>query len=250
MHKVNILGVNIDSLSREEYENKLEEFLFDNKAHLIVTPNPEFCVQASRDQEFRNILNTASLAIPDGVGLKFAGWYLGRPIKERITGVSLVEDLCRQARDKKLSVYFLGAFKDTALRSAANMKKKYPGLKIAGAENEYNFLGWKRSNDNIIKRINRQKPDILFLAFGAPRQEKWLAANLERFTTVKIAVGVGGSFDYLSGAVRRAPAVLRIIGLEWLFRLFRQPWRAKRIYRAIIVFPVKVIISKIIAHDT
>lgn len=246
MHKVNILGVNIDSLSHEEYANKLEEFLFGVKTHLIVTPNPEFCIQASHDQEFRNILNNASLAIPDGIGLKFAGWYLGKPIKQRITGVSLVDNLCRQARDKKLSVYFLGAFKDAALRSAANMRHKYPGLQIAGAENEYNFLGWKRSNDNIIKRINRKKPDILFLAFGAPRQEKWLAANLNKFTTVKIAVGVGGSFDYLSGAVKRAPAALSALGLEWLYRLFRQPWRAKRIYRAIIVFPAKVILSKFI----
>ncbi len=244
MHKVTILGVQIDSFTNEELIQKLEQYLFGQKSHLIVTPNPEFCIQATRDHEFRDILNSASLAIPDGIGLKFAGWYLGQPITRRVTGVSLVEELCRQARDKNLSVFFLGALNDIAHRTAASMKEKYPGLQVVGAENEYDFLGRKRSDNDMIARINRKKPAILFLAFGAPAQEKWLARNLHFFETVKIAVGVGGSFDYLSGQVRRAPVVMRTLGLEWLYRLMKQPWRIRRIYRAVIVFPMKVIISK------
>ncbi|MBU0707449.1 WecB/TagA/CpsF family glycosyltransferase [Patescibacteria group bacterium] len=243
MNNIKILGITISSLGLDELRAVLLKYLKTDGSKQIVTPNPEFCVRAGRDFEFRNILNKADLAIPDGIGIKLAGLYLGTPIKKRITGIRLVRELCQIASDQKKKVYFLGATNKTALEAARNLKSKYSDMKVVGAENEYSVFG-KMKDDKVVKKINQKKADILFVAFGAPKQEKWIYYNLPKMKSVKIAVGVGGAFDYYSGNVKRAPSLFRNIGLEWLYRLIRQPWRIKRIFTAIMVFPVKLFFKR------
>ncbi len=243
MDSTEILGVKINSLNLEELQNKLKEYLKSDDQNQIVTPNPEFCVTAQKDKEFRTILNKASLSIPDGIGLKISSVFLGHKLKQRITGVELVRELCAIAEEKHKKVYFLGASNEVAMKAAQNAKRMFPNLKIVGAENEFSIFG-KMKDEKVVKKINKKKPDILFVAFGAPKQEKWIYYNIPKLETVKIAVGVGGTFDYLSGKVKRAPAKIRSLGLEWLYRLYREPWRWKRIINATVIFPINVLIYR------
>jgi len=223
-----ILGVRVDNLSFEEAIGKAEEFLNDGKQHYIATVNPEFIVSAQKDKRFREILNQADLAIADGVGLVWASRFLGASLKQRIAGVDLMERICQQAALKQRTVFLLGAQPGVACQAAANLKKKYPGLKIGAAEES--FSGGS---------------EIIFIALGAPKQEKWISENLKKFPSVKLAMGVGGAFDFISGRIPRAPKILRKAGLEWLWRLVIQPSRIKRIFKAVVVFPWLVVKNEI-----
>jgi N-acetylglucosaminyldiphosphoundecaprenol N-acetyl-beta-D-mannosaminyltransferase len=224
-----ILGVKIDNLTKEEALEKIEEFLEDNQQHYLVTPNPEFLVRAQEDEEFRRILNQADLAMPDGIGLIFASRLLGQPLKERVIGVDLMEKICQRAAQKKWSVFLLGGQEGVAEKAAENLRKRYQGLKIEFGNSSPSF---------------EQQPIILFVALGAPKQEKWIVQNLEKIPSVKLAIGVGGAFDFISGRVRRAPKLFRLLGLEWFWRLLRQPWRVSRIFNALVRFPWLVLKSK------
>ena len=219
-----ILGVKIDNLTIEEAFQKIEGFLEDGQQRYIVTPNPEFLIKAQQDREFRRILNQADLAVADGIGLIFASWFLGQSLKGRITGVDLMEGICQRAVQKKWLIYLFGAVEGVAERTVDNLKEKYPGLQVKV---------WQSDSQQEIS----PRPIILFVALGAPKQEKWIVQNLEKMSLVKLAVGVGGTFDFISGQVRRAPKFLQRLGLEWLWRLFYQPWRIKRIFNAVVKFP-------------
>lgn len=234
--KVNILGVQIDNLKKLEVLEMVERFLSDGAQHYIVTPNPEMVVAAQKDEYFLGILNKAGLSVPDGFGLILASRYLRHPIPERIHGVDLMIDLCRMAEQKNCSVFLLAKKEGLASseETAAALKKFYPGLAISGGELE--ISNFQSSALKIIEEINLKKPDILFVALGAGRQEKFIAENLNKMPSVKIAMGIGGAFDFISGKIKRAPRWMRKIGLEWLWRLFMQPWRWKRILTATIKF--------------
>ena len=229
-----ILGVKIDSLAMSETFKKVERFMIDGKQHYIVTANPEFLVQAQKDDEFKNILNQADLAICDGIGLIFASWFLGRPLKHRITGIDLMEKICYLASRKNWPVFLLGGRGGVAEKAVENLKRKYLSLQIQTLSVSKDTLPF----------LDNLQPSILFVAFGAPKQEKWIAENLEKIPLIKLAMGVGGAFDFIAGQVSRAPKILRILGLEWFWRLIQEPWRVKRIFRAIVVFPWLVIKSK------
>ena len=220
--KVEILGVKIDNLTMEEALQKIEGFLTDGRQHYIVTPNPEFLVLAQKDEKFRQILNQADLAVPDGIGLIFASWFLGRPLKQRIAGTDLMERICQTAAQKKWPVFLIGGPQGVAEKAGENLRKKYLGLQIG-----------------TVLRIQ----SILFVALRAPKQEKWINENLKKIPSIKLAMGIGGAFDFISNKIPRAPKFLRAIGLEWLWRLFCQPWRIKRIFKAVIVFPYLVMRS-------
>lgn len=236
--KVNILGVLINNSKKSEVIGAVEKFLSDNNQHYIVTPNPEMVVAAQKDKEFIEILNKADLAVPDGFGLLLASRYLRRPIPERIPGVDLMLGICGIAEQKKCSVFLLGAKEGLAKpeETARALVKKFPGLKISGG-----VLAKGEGSERLIQEINNEKPEILFVALGAGKQEKFIFNNLNKLPSVKIAMGVGGAFDFISGKIRRAPHLLRKIGLEWLWRLFMQPWRWKRILTATIKFSWLVI---------
>jgi len=242
MKKINILGVNISRLQKSQVLKKIEQFLVDDlprlseasKQHQIVTVNPEFLLAAEHDEEFFYILNKADLAVPDGVGLKFTGWLMGKNI-QRITGADLVRNILNIAQDKNLKVAIInwrdGLSKKEEIEKA--LKDKYKDLESLIINIDRETGNWKLGAGNI---VNFQ-PDILFVTLGAPWQEKFIFHNLTKLPSVKIAMGVGGSFDFITGKIKRAPKLVRIIGLEWLWRLFKQPWRWRRIYNAVIVFP-------------
>jgi len=228
--KIEILGVKIDNLNREAALRQIEDFLEDKRQHYLVTPNPEFLVEAQKDENFRQILNQADLAVPDGVGLIWASRFLRQPLIQRITGVDLMEDICRKANEKGWLVFLAGGRAGVAQEAAHQLKKRYPYLKIKTVE-EPTDLPTDLGSEKV----------VLFLALGAPRQEKWIKRHLESRPQVKLAMGVGGAFDFISGRIRRAPRLIQKAGLEWLWRFFLQPWRAKRIFRAVVIFPHLVI---------
>lgn len=245
LEKKIILGVGITNSTTEEVlEYIITGLKRSAKKYYIVTPNPEILVLASRDFKYKDILNRAKIAVNDSIGVTIAGKILSKPLKERLTGVDLLESLCRKAAEKPITVGFLGGKDGVAEKTAECLVKKYPGLKVAFAGEEWpqevtdlneRFkiydLRFKKKREKFINHqsliINQPTIDILFIAFGAPKQEKWIYENLNKIP-VKVSIGVGGAFDYISGKVPRAPLIIRKIGLEWLFRLLVEPWRLKR----------------------
>jgi N-acetylglucosaminyldiphosphoundecaprenol N-acetyl-beta-D-mannosaminyltransferase len=232
MKTTKILGVKITS----EKEDKILEYLLQrvkisSKKTFITTPNPEMLVYASKHLAYKDKLNHADIALPDGMGLFFASGLSGKQLEERITGVDFIEELCKISREKPLSIGFLGGRKGVAERAASCLKKKYPWINVIFTGSVWPDRKSIKDKVSNIKGENKKyfntPIDILFVAFGVPRQEEWIYENLERLP-VKAAMGVGGAFDFLSGAVPRAPFIVRHIGLEWLFRLIIQPWRWRR----------------------
>lgn len=237
-----ILGVKIDNVSFSDVMAKIAAFLMVDELHMITTVNPEFLVTAQHDEAFKDILNNTDLNVPDGIGLKFGACITGQKIGERITGVDLTWEICKLAAEKGYSVYFLGGAEGVAQKAANRIQILYPDLKIAGTATP--GVAVDGSTDSlVIDDINNSNTDILFVALGAPKQEKFINRYRDQLK-VKLAMGVGGTFDYIAGIVPYAPAWIRKIGLEWLYRLFTQPKRWKRIFTATIVFPWMVIKSK------
>lgn len=228
LDEISLLGVRlINATEKEVLEYITKNIESSSEKYYIVTPNPEMLVYANNNTSFKDILNNAKLALIDGVGIVWAGKVLGKNIKQRITGIDLMESLCREvsvsnagALKKPITVGFLGGGQKVAERTAECLQKKYPGLKIVFAAPE---------PEKLLKPLKEPKLliDILFVAFGFPKQEKWIAENLDKIP-VKVAMGVGGAFDYISGNVPRAPFFICMLGFEWLYRLIRQPWRWKR----------------------
>ena len=241
MNTVNILGVAISNESKDQINKRLKEYLQSEKNHFIVTPNPEFVVRAQKDQEFRHILNGADMALADGVGLWFAAAFLGIKLQDRYTGLELVHNLIQLSEHNNYSIYLLGGKGDTADRLAEKLRKKHPRLRIVGAEEGLNSNRSIENNLDITARIKEAQPDILLVAFGSPKQEKWIAQHKSQLSSIKIAAGVGGVFNYMTGQSIMAPRWMKHIGLEWLWRLLTEPWRWKRIATATIIFPLLVI---------
>ena len=216
-----VLGVKIDDITLDEAVNTVEGWLNKGRKYHIVTPNPEFIVAAQSDKKFKDIINNADLAIPDGAGLRLTG-----EVKNRVTGMDLMERLVSEAAQKDFSIGLLGGRDTVAQKSARALQKKYPKLTITFAQEGGEAV--TSSGETVSLLLGIIPPtDILFVAFGHPKQEKWIAGNLENIP-VKVAMGVGGAFDYISGQVPRAPKIIRDLGFEWLFRLIMQPWRIKR----------------------
>ncbi len=232
--KNEVLGVSVTSSSEEnilEYiVKKIESYAEDKEKLLIVTPNPEILVYANKHKEFRDILNQAQISLPDGVGVLWAGRVLGKPFQQRITGVDFMKSLCKEVIRKPITVGFLGGRGGVAEVTSKCLQKAYPGLKVGFVGEEPGGISnfkFQISNAQSRRFEETITCDILFVAFGFPKQEEWMAENLEKLD-VKVMMGVGGAFDYISGKVPRAPKLIRAIGFEWLYRLLRQPWRWKR----------------------
>lgn len=232
-----ILDVTIESLSLRQAMNRIASFLKGNKLSQIVTVNPEFVLEAQKDSEFKRIINSADLSVPDGFGLKIAAFLTNQKIKNIITGVDLTWEIAKMAEKRGYSIFLLGGGRDVAFKASRKMKFIYPKLKIAG------FYAGSPTEKGIITRINKSGADILLVAFGAPKQDKFIYKNRHRLK-VKVAMGVGGTFDYIAGIVPRAPLWMRRAGFEWLYRLIRQPWRISRIFHAVVIFPLTVLFSR------
>ncbi len=193
----------------------------------VCTVNPEFIMIAQNDPIFFAILQRAAICAPDGVGLLWASRYLGAPLPERVTGSDGVPFIARHAAERGWKLFFLGAAEGVAERAAAMLQASCPGLIIAGAHGGSPSAG---DEDRIVELVNKSGADILFVAYGAPEQDKWIARNLPRLQ-VSMAMGVGGALDFIAGVIPRAPGWMQRRGLEWLYRLLRQPWRWRRMLR-------------------
>ncbi len=229
-----ILGVPIDAVSFNEALSITLSFLSDGKKHMLFTPNPEFVLLAQKDSEFLHILKQADLVVPDGIGIVYASKLTDVKLSERVAGYDLVQAVFENIAKTDKTVYFLGAAPGVAELASKEMTKKYPGLRVVGFHD-----GYFKDSEPIIKEINQVSPDILLVGLGAPKQEKWIHENLDRINA-KLFVGVGGSFDGMSGKVVRAPKFYQKAGLEWLYRLMKEPKRISR-QKFIPVFVVKII---------
>lgn len=232
MTKIEILGVKIDNLTFQDALENARLFLNNNSQNLMVTCNPEIILHANKDRSFRDMLNSATICVADGFGLILASKFFKNPLKERVVGVDFVGDFCGICAMDGKSIFLLGGDDGIAEKTAQNLNKKYPNLKIVG------WLDGDIDLEKCYRFINDARPDVLFVALGAPKQEKWIFENLQKIKSVKLAIGVGGTFDFLSSRIKRAPKLIRRAGLEWLWRLFVQPRRIKRIFNAVIVFPI------------
>ena len=242
-----ILDVEIDNLSRKEILERVEVFLNEPWFHQIATVNPEFLVEADLNAEFKNVLNECDLRVADGIGIVLTGLFFGKCIS-RFVGADLMEKILEIANEKKLPVYL--AVRAGGLSSYGEVEaavlKKYPNIIISGQEFKMEDVRMKRAlNQKSYSQIVRHNSKIIFSNFGAPHQETFLAELKTQNTGVRLTMGVGGSFDYLTGKQKRAPKWLRAIGLEWLWRLLCQPSRIIRIWNATAVFLFKVINSAI-----
>lgn len=217
LHSTKLFGVKVTT----DGESRILEYLLEqvakcNKPVQVTTPNPEIIMYAKSHSDFAHILNTAEVGVPDGVGLTIGAYLMGKGPMPRVTGVDLMEKLCSKIAKSPYSTGFYGAQPGVAEKTAECLQKKYSGLKVSYASDV-----WDKS------KMKGKKIDILFVAMGHPKQEEWISQNLSQLP-VAVAMGVGGSFDFISGVVPRAPHIFRKIGLEWLYRLVRQPWRWKR----------------------
>jgi N-acetylglucosaminyldiphosphoundecaprenol N-acetyl-beta-D-mannosaminyltransferase len=230
--RITILGVAVDDVTEGEALACIADFIATGGPHQVVTVNPEFVIEARRNPAFRAVLAAADLATPDGFGLLLVAKWRGTPFRGRVTGVDLVGRIASEAAARGWSLYLLGAAPGVAERAAAALCRAHPGLRVVGC-----YAGSPRAADEpaIRARIAQARPDVLLVAYGHPAQDLWIARN-QPYLRVPVAIGVGGAFDYLAGAVPRAPAWLRRLGLEWLYRLIRQPWRWRRILDAVPLF--------------
>lgn len=224
-----ILGVPINNLNLNEATYLILLYMEkENKESKIVfTPNPEFIMEALKDKEFMQILNKSHINIADGIGIVIASKILKTPLKERVAGFDLTQSIFSKIRHTNKTVYFLGSNEETIISAKNMMEKKYKGLKIIGCKNGY-FS--ENEEDLIIEEINKLKPNLLLVGLGCPKQEKWIFKNVNRLEA-NVIIGVGGSFDVMSGNVKRAPKIFIKLNLEWYYRLITQPTRFKRMLK-------------------
>lgn len=259
-NRIQILGMPIDPLTQKEALDRIKLFLSSNKQRQIVTLNSEMIVSAQKDLELGKIINEADLVIADGMGvLRLACFekqktqsqiknlkalflitiysiFMPEKVKtilpEKISGIDFIYKILESEFSFGKRIYLIGGRGDTAEIAKSVLEKKYASAKIVGAEEGIAEWGDETENERLIQNINSKSPDIIFVAFGCPKQEKWIYENLHKLPSVKVAMGVGGSLDFISGKISRAPRFLQNHGLEWMWRLLQEPGRIGRIYNA------------------
>ena len=226
-----VLGVRVDRVSQLQALDLIDQMIALLRAggnmlpcQQIVTVNTEFVMAAQKNIEFRQTINNAALVVADGIGVVWAPRFVGFPTPERITGTDTLIALAKRCAEKGFRLYLLGAAPGVAEQTGVCLQALAPGLQIAGT---YAGTPALAEEDAIIERIHAANTDVLCVAYGAPSQELWIYRNLPRLPAA-VAIGVGGAYDFLSGRQRRAPRAMQRIGLEWLYRLYREPWRWKR----------------------
>jgi N-acetylglucosaminyldiphosphoundecaprenol N-acetyl-beta-D-mannosaminyltransferase len=221
---IEILGVRVDDATYDDLLACVDAYVANGQPHQVVTVNPEMVMAARDDPSFRCDLNAAELNVADGVGLVLAARLLGRSVQERVTGSDGIYRLAAHCARRGYRPFFLGATPGVAQVAAERLVEKNPSLEVAGT-----YAGSPRVEDenDIITLVRAAAPDLLLVAYGVPAEEKWIARNRERLG-VPVMVGVGGSFDFVAGVTQRAPEWMRKMGLEWLHRLVKEPWRWRR----------------------
>lgn len=229
---IRIMGVRIDKVTLDLAIEKVHSYLQGNKTNVIYTPNTEIVMAANKDKELKNLLNQGNLVIPDGIGLIYASKIKKRELPERVTGFDLSVKMLKLASKEGYSIFLLGGKEGVAKEAEEKISERFPKIKIAGSHHGYfkgahiGFSGHEEEK-KVIEEINNSNADILFVGFGAPRQEKWIHSNKDKLKC-KVIIGNGGTIDILAGRVKRAPLIYQRLGLEWLYRLVKEPWRIKR----------------------
>ena len=226
METVQLRGVNFTPGSLEEVSSHIMRRIADGLQTAVFTPNSEIVQKCIDEPDLYNVINSAEVIIPDGIGVVKAAKILKLPIKERLPGIELGEHIISIA-DENLPVFFMGGKPGIADEAAAKLKEKYPALTVCGTHDGY-FKKEGEENDAVIDEINRSGAKILFVCLGAPAQEKWIYENRDKLSGVQLLMGLGGSLDVFSGNVERAPAFFCKTGLEWFYRLMKEPWRIGR----------------------
>ena len=220
--RTDILGVGFDNLTLEEAAQAAADLIEGGGFHYAVTPNPEFLRLAKKDGEFRAVLNGAGLVLPDGVGVTYAAKLLGRPLKGKVPGIDFAARLMAWMAGEGKRLFLLGAKPGVAEQAALNLLAAYPGLIICGTHD-----GYFQDSTPVVEEIRASCADVVFVCLGAPKQEFWMA-QYGPLTGAKLMVGLGGSLDVFAGVVERAPEGWQRLGLEWLYRLIKEPRRIGR----------------------
>ena len=236
---ITILDTPVHVVTIDETLLLAQQYMAGRRLHQVATTNPEFVMTAQKDENFRQVLQQCDLCIPDGVGLLLASRWMGSPLPERIPGSELIYKLAELAAQEGWSLFLLGAGPGVAEEAAKIFQTRYPELQIAGT---YAGSPNPAENDAIVSRINSSHANMLFVAYGAPNQDKWIARNRESLPAVNLALGVGGSLDFVTGKAQRAPHWVQNLGLEWLHRLILEPWRWRRML-ALPRFALKVLLT-------
>ncbi len=226
MDRIQINGVEIDNVTLDE----AVKFALLEREYpcTVVTPNAVMLEACRHNPEFADLLNRATLSLPDGAGVVWEARRKGTPLRERVAGIEFGETLCSVAEQMMLSVFFLGGREGVAERAAFRLQEKYPYLKVVGAAHGY-FEKEGGENAAVLQQLQAVKPDILFVCFGFPMQEQWLFQNISALPFLRIAACLGGSLDVWSGGIKRAPKMLSRFGLEWAWRMLREPKRLKQL---------------------
>lgn len=223
--QVNILGVNVDAVTMPQAVERVINLIVAGKPSIVATANAEMLLNSTHDAQLKDILNAASLVVPDGAGTVWAARHLGHSMPERVAGFDLVQELMKVAPAHDLKFFLFGAAPGIADKAKLKAESLYPGIKIVGTRNGY----FKAEDEpDIIAQIKNSRADILLAALGVPKQEKWLAKYKDKLN-VPVSIGVGGTFDVMAGVVKRAPLWMQKARLEWLFRAMLQPSRAGRL---------------------
>lgn len=223
-NKVTVLGVSFDRVTLEEAYQKFKSLLKTGGFHYIVTPNPEIVMKAQKDSRYRNVLAGAALTLPDGIGIVIGTKFRKNKITQRVPGFEFTSEILRHAVSEGYRIFLIGGKPGVALDAKSNLEKAYPGIQVVGAEHGY-FQ--KEEEPEMVKAILDSGANVILSAMGAPRQEYFLFDHKEEFQDA-IGIGVGGTLDVLAGRVERAPEFYQKIGMEWLYRMVKEPVRLKR----------------------
>ncbi len=231
MQKVCVLGVFIDNLTISKSLQYISFALNANKKTIVSFVNEDCLYKAQNDEEYRRVINSSDLVLPDGIGLRIIMKVFGHGMKDNCNGSDLAPQIIKRAEGGNYKIYLLGGREGVAMKAAHNLKTLYPNLCVVGYSNGY-FV----DDDNVIKDVNEVGTDILFVGMGVPKQEKWIARNKKKLN-VKLCLGVGALLDYLSGRIPRAPLVFRRMHLEWAWRIF---WEPRRMIKRYIIDGIKM----------
>lgn len=223
--KIDVMGVLFDNVTMDAAVHGAKSLIAAHRGAYCVTPNAEIAWEAMKDAAFREIVNEASLVLPDGAGVVLGAKILGRPLKEKVAGIDFADRLAGELAQTGGTLYLLGGKPGIGEKAAENLRKKHPGLRICGVAD-----GYFQEEAPVIAKINEAKPDVLFVCLGAPKQERFMAAHRAELD-VGLMIGLGGSLDGFAGTVKRAPKWMIRCNLEWFYRLCKEPRRLGRMMR-------------------